>query len=383
MRDLHEKHLMTGDFVVIHGDVVTNYPIEKAIKVHKARRLKDKNAIMTMVLRQIGISQRTKSAPNSPIFVIDPTTDRCLGYDEITPRPRGKSGSAARESSQFLELDANLLDEFPELDICNDLYDCGIDVCTPEVLGLWADSFDYQTPRTQLLCGVLKDYELNGKTIHTHVIKDNYAARAHNVKAYDAVSKDIISRWTYPFCPDMNLGEDPSRYAFKRRQVYLAQDVNVSRLAVVSRDSVIGPKTAVGDETAISDSVIGKNCRIGKNVVLENAYLWDGVVVGDNTEIKHAIVANGAVIGAGCHLEPGCLVSYGVKISDGITVPAGLRITKAVRDPAVPTDTKLVGPEGEGYEYVPEDDVEETEDPSTASLSELSRSRMLLMPGED
>lgn len=361
---------MAGDFIIVHGDVVSNYPIEEALKAHKARRVKDKNATMTMVLREIGPQHRTKSSPNSPAFVIDPLKDRCLHYEEISRRPRANSNnSSSRASSSFLSIDPEFTD-YAELDIRNDLYDCGIDICTPEVLGLWADSFDYQTPRTQFLHGVLKDYELNGVTIHTHITRDYYAARVHNLKAYDAVSKDIITRWTYPFCPDMNLGEGEC-YTFKRRQIYLDQDVNVSRLATICQDTVAGVQSSIGDNTVISDSVVGNNCHIGDNVILENAYIWDGVIVGEDTEIKNAVVADGAVIGSQCRLEPGSLVSYGVKVADGVTIPKGLRVTKEFPQASVPPNVKVVGAGGEGHEFIPEEEEDEgNEDPVLSSLSE-------------
>ncbi|KAL1956190.1 hypothetical protein VTO42DRAFT_7537 [Malbranchea cinnamomea] len=369
MRDLHGKHLMTGDFVVINGDVVSDYPIQEAIEIHKARRAKNKNAIMTMVLREIGANRRAKPSPITPVFVIDPSNDRCLHYEEINRRPRANSESSTRDHSTFLSIEPDLLSQFPELDIRNDLYDCGIDICTPEVLGLWADSFDYQTPRKHFLYGVLKDYELNGVTIHTHIIKDHYAARAHNIKAYDAVSKDIISRVAYPFCPDTNPG-GRDRYTFKRTQGYRELHVAVSRQATIRSDSVVGYGSAVGDKSVVSTSVIGKNCRIGKNVILENAYIWDNVVIGDDTEIRHAIIADGVVIGTGCKVKPGSVISYGVKIADKMTVPEGSRITRLSRDAEVQTNPELVGVGGEGHEYVPdaEDEDGNTEDPVLSTL---------------
>lgn len=376
MRDLHGKHLMNGDFVVINGDVVSDFPIREAIEAHKARRAKNKNAIMTMVVREIGVTHRTKSSPTTPVYVVDPSNDRCLHYEEIRRRPRAGSSSAAHHENSFLSLESELINECDELDIRNDLYDCGIDICTPEVLGLWADSFDYQTARKDFLHGVLKDYELNGSTIHTHVIKDYYAARAHNLKAYDAVSKDIISRSAYPFCPDTSAA-GIERYTFKKRRGYreVTSDYTVSRDAIIRSNSVVGYDCVVGDGTVVSNSVIGKQSRVGNNVLLDNAYIWGNVVIGDDAEIRHAVIADGAVIGRGCRIEPGTVISYGVKIADGTTVFEGSRLTTLSRGAKVPTDTELVGADGEGHKYVPdEDDEEDEEEPEDPVLSSLRKS---------
>ncbi|KAG9831650.1 nucleotide-diphospho-sugar transferase, partial [Aureobasidium melanogenum] len=54
MRDLDARAVLAGDFLIVYGDVVSNLPIEAAIAAHRQRRTKDKNAIMTMVLREAG-----------------------------------------------------------------------------------------------------------------------------------------------------------------------------------------------------------------------------------------------------------------------------------------------------------------------------------------
>ena len=42
-----------------------------------------------------------------------------------------------------------------------------------------------------------------GYKIFTHEIHSEYAARIDNFRSYDAVSKDILQRWTYPLVPDI------------------------------------------------------------------------------------------------------------------------------------------------------------------------------------
>lgn len=369
MRDLDGKHLITGDFIVVSGDVISNLPIEGALAKHRARREADKNAIMTMVLREAGRNHRTKSSSVSPVFVIDPTKDRCLHYEEIDHH--------SEDHPSRLNIDAEILLSHAELDIRQDLIDCSIDICTPDVLSLWSDSFDYQSPRKHYLYGVLKDYELNGKTIHTHIIKEDYAARVRNLKAYDAVSKDIISRWTYPLCPDTNLLPGHT-YDLRKGSLYQEQGVTLARSCVIGRRTVIGRGTSIGDRTTVRSTVLGRNCKIGRNVKLEGAYLWDGVVIGDNTEIQGAIIADGVVVGRNCSIAQGVLLSYGVKISDDIIIESGKRITKSRRDGTVATsDPKVVGPDGEGYEFVAGLDEDEDEDDVSVASSGL----VYRMPG--
>ncbi|OJD11374.1 hypothetical protein AJ78_07844 [Emergomyces pasteurianus Ep9510] len=371
MRDLHAKHLITGDFIAVSGDVVSNYPIEEALETHRARRQTDKNAIMTMILRETNISHPSNPS-TAPVFFIDPTKDRCLHYEEIETRQRRSSHSSSHSpSSNFLSVDPDLLKEFAEIDIRSDLVDPYIDICTPEVLGLWSDSFDYQTPRKQFLYGVLKDYELNGKTIHTHIIKDHYAARVRNLKTYDSVTRDTVSRYTYPLCPETNLVPDHT-YSLKRGNIYQEQGVMYAKSCVIGGKTVIGQGTTLGDCTTVKNTIIGRRCRIGKNVVLDGAYLWDDVVVGDGAEIRHAIVANEAVVGATCRIENGALLSYGVEIASGTTVREGMKITRAQReDGPVRSDPDVVGKGGIGYEFSRQEDEDDESDVESVASSGL------------
>ncbi|KKY28328.1 putative translation initiation factor eif-2b epsilon [Diplodia seriata] len=268
----------------------------------------------------------------------------------------------SRAQKHFVSIAPDLLAENTELEVRTDLIDCGIDICTPDVLALWSDNFDFQAPRRGFLHSVLKDYELHGKTIHTHIVDDHYAARVRNLHAYDSVSQDVISRWAYPLCPDSNLLRGQT-YRFQKGNIYKEDGVILARSCVINRGTVIGKDSSIGDGSVVSNSIIGRMCYIGRNVIIEGAYIWDNAVIGDNTVIKKAVVGNEASIGKRCMIEPGALISYGVRIADGVTVDGSSRITRAKRkreegedvERAAP-DFKVVGEKGDGVEYVDPDD---------------------------
>lgn len=318
MRDLDKRALMTGDFLLVSGDVVSNISIGSVLAKHRARREKNRNAIMTMVLREAGSEHRTKSTGLRPVFVIDPEADRCIHYEEINHREK---------NGRYVRLTPEMLTAHSQLDIRKDLIDCYVDICTPEVLSLWSDNFDYQSVRHGFLSEVLKDYELNGKTIHTYIVADQYAARVQSLRAYDAVTKDVMSRWTYPLCPDSNLVPGQS-YRFCKGKIYLEQGVKLASTSTVKSRCVIGEETSVGEKSIVSDSVLGRRCQIGKDVVIESSYIWDDVVVGDGSSIRQAIVAGGVEIGRNCVIERGALISFGVRLVEGTTISANSKITR-------------------------------------------------------
>ncbi|KAF2735394.1 translation initiation factor-like protein eif-2b epsilon subunit [Polyplosphaeria fusca] len=356
MRDLDTRALLVGDFLIVYGDVVSNLPLESALNAHRARRQKDKNAIMTMVLREAGTRHRTKAQSTNPVFVVDPTKDRCLHFEQMPNK----------EQTHFLSLDPTLLSDHQELEIRQDLIDCGIDICTPDVLALWSDNFDFQAPRKGFLHSVLKDYELNGKTIHTHIVNDHYAARVRNLHTYDSVSQDIVARWAYPLCPDSNLLRGQS-FRLQKGNIYKEDGVVLARDCIIRSKTVIGRGTSVGDGTVISNSIIGRHCHIGRDVTIDGAYIWDHASIGDGCKVEKAIIASEASISRRCRIEAGALISYGVHVSEGQTISGENRITRAKRKrehgedlPRGEPDPSIVGKGGDGFEYY--DSNEEDED---------------------
>uniref|UniRef100_A0A2D3V2H9 Mannose-1-phosphate guanyltransferase n=1 Tax=Ramularia collo-cygni TaxID=112498 RepID=A0A2D3V2H9_9PEZI len=355
MRDMMAKEYIVGDFICVYGDVVANISLETALAAHRARVAKDKKCIMTMVLREAGQLHRTKSSHTQSIFVIDEVKDRCVHYEQVRPG-----------QTVALEIPPEALKEHIELDVRGDLIDCGIDICTPEVLAQYTDNFDWQLPRRGFLYGVLKDYETFQLTVHTHIVTEGYAARVKNLQAYDAISKDVISRWTYPLCPDMNLLADQS-FQLRKRNVYREDHVKLARSSIVDRNAVIGKDTTIGELATITDSVIGRRCVIGNRVKIDGAYIWDDTHVGDDSIIETAIIADKVSIGKNCKIERGALISYGVKFADNIIVPGNRRISKLKRKRGyeadeviqVPADPKIVGEGGSGYAMEPDEDEED------------------------
>ena len=357
MRDLDSRSLLVGDFLMVYGDLASNIPLESALAAHRARRAKDKNAIMTMVLRAAGPSHRTKAHGASPVFVIDPTKDRCLHFEQMPNK----------DQNHFLSVDATLISGHQELEIRQDLIDPGIDICTPDVLALWSDNFDFQAPRKGFLHSVLKDYELNGKTIHTHIIEDHYAARVRNLRSYDSISKDIISRWAYPLCPDSNLLRGQS-YRLQKGNIYKEDGVILARDCIINSKTVIGRGTSVGEGSVISNSIIGRDCYIGKGVTIDGAYIWNHVSIGDGSTVTRAIIASEASLGKKCTVEPGALISFRVSIKDGVVVRGESRITRVRRKPGQSeevvedkADAAIVGEGGSGFQFQDSDEEDEDE----------------------
>ena len=60
MRQLDGHQIITSDFVLVTGDLVSNIRIDEVIREHKERRKLSKEVIMTMVVKEAGPGHRTR-----------------------------------------------------------------------------------------------------------------------------------------------------------------------------------------------------------------------------------------------------------------------------------------------------------------------------------
>jgi len=370
MRDLDNRGLITGDFLLVSGDVVTNIDFSKALQAHKQRKAQDKDQIVTMILNQASSLHRTRSPVDPAAFVLDKKTNRCLYYQGI-PSVDGEKTSINIDP----ELLENVEDEFV---IRNDLIDCHVDICSPHVPQIFQENFDYQYLRDDFLKGVLTS-DLLRKTIYAYICDDSseYAARVESWATYDAISQDILARWCYPVTPDSNF-TGKTTYSYETNHIYKEDKVILAQSCKIHTCSLIGSETEIGEGTSVEKSVIGRNCRIGNNVIINNSYIWDNTIIEDNSVVSHALIASNAKIGKNVTLNPGVVVGFNVVIGDEVTVPHTTRLVdkpiyqhdsfdnsfsdgedeQRTKVKIVGNNSELVGENGVGLLYVSDDDVD-------------------------
>lgn len=375
MRDVDNRGLVSGDFLLVSGDVVTNIDFDRAMAAHRRRKALDKNHIATMILTLSLQQHRARSQIDPATFILDKTNDRCLYYQR-TPPPDS--------TATLIQIDPELLDEVQgEISIRNDLIDCCVDICSPHVPQIFQENFDYQHLRSDFVRGVLTS-DLLKKTIYTYILDDlaEYAARVESWSTYDAISQDMLSRWCYPLVPDANLHENT--FSYEPGHIYQEKQVVLAQSCRIGPRTAIGHLTRVGDESSVSLLVVGRNCVIGKNVLITNSYVWDNCVIEDNATLSGCIVASGVKIGKGAHIPSNCVISFDVVIGADVTLPRQSRVCKpgssAIRNLerdfsdgeeseshqpcAAEPELALVGPDGNGCLYVSENERDEDDNES-------------------
>ncbi|CCE62374.1 hypothetical protein TPHA_0C02200 [Tetrapisispora phaffii CBS 4417] len=383
MRDIDNRGVINGDFVLISGDVISNVQFDKMLDFHKKTHAKDKDHILTMCLSKAIQHYKTRSIEPAT-FILDKSNSRCIYYENID-KPHSKIKSA-------LSIDPELLEDVKEFSLRNDLIDCRIDICSAQVPPLFQDNFDYQTLREDFVKGVVSS-DLLKKGVYAY-ITDEYGSRVDSWQAYDEISQDFLGRWVYPVVLEANPLEE-NTYSYESPHIYKEKDVVLAESCKIGKCTAIGSGTKIGEGTFIQDCVIGKNCSIGKNIKISNSYIWDNTVIGDHSVITHSIVASDVELGSKVILNDGCVIGFDVKIDSGMILPQGSRISSSPIETDVPSvfeeslsadsnssgeekasfavnkknrdiiAIELVGPNGIGYVY--ESDYSDDDDDSSIS----------------
>ncbi|KAI9316229.1 nucleotide-diphospho-sugar transferase [Dichotomocladium elegans] len=315
LRELDSRQLITTDFLLTFGDLVSNIKLDKILEAHRARRKTDKNSIMTMVLKEATRTHSSRPKDESSVFVLDPNNNQCLFYEAVEEFPRQGP----------IEISPELLENHTQFELRNDLVDPFLDICSVEVPALFTENFDWQRLRRDFVHGVLTS-DILGKTIYTEIVSEPYIARIQNEQLYETVSNHMLNRWTFPIVPETNLNHLDD-YQYIRGNIYKASDVILSRSCIIDENVQIGSGTVIGENTRIGNTIIGRNCNIGDNVILENAYVWDNVTISANSVVSQSILANNVTLMDNTTVNNGCIISVGVTIGPDETIPKYSRLS--------------------------------------------------------
>mmetsp|Transcript_40646 Transcript_40646/g.84605 ORF Transcript_40646/g.84605 Transcript_40646/m.84605 type:complete len:764 (-) Transcript_40646:946-3237(-) len=334
LRELDRRDLVKSDpFVLLFGDVVTNVSLTEAIQAHKARHKKDRSNMMTLLFKEVGASDLTPSSlshssirTNSEDLVVglNPSQEnRILVY----------SNAGANKS---VSVPCSFFASHSQIDLRYDLLDCGIDICSPDVLARFTDEFDYREIRRKFVANSVAEEEegLQNK-IYAHMLQPSeYAARIHDFSTYVNISRDLLKRWCYPVVPDNLPGsyKKQYRYELQRHYMYVEKKFGKSqihRTSLVKGAGMIGGSCVVGKDCRIEQTVMGHKCRIGDGVTLKACHVWDNVEIGDGASVSQAILADGCIIKSGATVNRGCIIGSGCIVGAGVVLPEFTRITLA------------------------------------------------------
>ncbi|MDR1522982.1 MAG: mannose-1-phosphate guanyltransferase [Endomicrobium sp.] len=260
-------------FLVISGDVLTDFDLKKAVDFHKSKK-----ALATMVLTRV----------SNP-----------LQFGVVITAKDGKI-------ERFLEK--------PSWgEVFSDTINTGIYILEPEVFDYVPKdiSFDFSKDLFPML---LKE----NKTLYGY-IADGYWKDIGNHDEYRFVHYDILDG-------KVKIDISGKKIKVAQKEIVVGKNVSLGKNIKVEGQVILGDNVSIADDTFLSRSVIGDNVKIGQGSEVLGSVLWTGVTVGQESRIKENVIGTSTRIGDRAVVQVGTIVSDECVIGDDAVVRTNLRI---------------------------------------------------------
>ncbi|XP_023012406.2 eukaryotic translation initiation factor 2B subunit epsilon isoform X1 [Leptinotarsa decemlineata] len=277
LRDLDAKGLLRGDFVLIEPGTISNVQLLPLLKRHSETTKNDKYAAMTLVLQEAGVGYIGRCPEEEMLVLVDPDK-RILFHKKL-----GK----IREKNIKFPLDI-LLDN-PCLSLHYNMKDTHIAICSPSVLPLFSDNFDFQS-KDDLIKGLLMNEEILEGTVYINVLKGSQCGGAvTNWRMYQALSHELKNNWMYPLCPPRKKNRT------LKNDVIIGQDTTIHESANLQR-TVLGDNIKVGPNVTIKDSFILSNTKLEGNVTISHSLIGPWCTIKSKSKVTGSILGEGSVV---------------------------------------------------------------------------------------
>lgn len=284
-----QKHL-TDSFIVISGDVLTDFDLTKAVEFHKKKK-----ADATMVLTRV---------PNP------------LQYGVVIYDADGKI-------ERFLEK--------PSWgEVFSDTINTGIYILEPSVFEFIPQDkpFDFSKDLFPLL---LRE----NKSLYGYVA-EGYWKDVGNHEEYRLAHYDILDE-------KLKINIEGRKVKVGGKEILAGEGTKIEDGVEVDGLVIVGKNTHIAKGTKISRSVIGAGVKIGPRSEIIGSVIWDGAELGSEVRLKEAVVGRKTRIGDKVVVQVGTIISDECNIGAGAIIRTNLRIWphKTVEEGAI-LSTSLV-----------------------------------------
>jgi translation initiation factor eIF-2B subunit epsilon len=340
LREMDKRNVIQSEpFILLYGSCITNLDLSDSIQQHKSRRAADSSAIVTMLLKQVGSTNTTHYSKLRASF-----DDLVIGLEASASNTNFTTKRVLLYDNNFQNRSVKFPCSFmnshcTEVQIYTDLYDIGIDLCSPDMLARFSDEFDYRHIRNEFVANSVAEEEegLQNKIYAYVTSTSSYAARVHDFRTYHTVARDVLRRYVYPTVPD-NMAirssqkekEKTYRYSMQNQYMYLesaTSSVRIGRTSTVRGPGLIGSHCTIGEHSTIRASVLCNQCSVSDHCTIVDSHIWDNVSIESNVSIRQSIVASHVVIKSGAVIPRGCIIGAGCVIGRNVRLDEFTRLT--------------------------------------------------------
>ncbi|MDQ4064479.1 MAG: sugar phosphate nucleotidyltransferase, partial [Actinomycetota bacterium] len=265
------QDLLSGTFLVISGDALTDIDLEEVIAFHRA-----KGAAATIVLKHM-------TDPLEFGIVLTDEDDRIQRFLE---KPSWGQ-------------------------VFSDTINTGIYVLEPEIFDLIPPDqpFDFSSELFPMMLD--KGLPLFG------FVTDAYWTDVGTTDAFLQAGYDVLTRKVAVPIDGFEL----------RPSVWVGEDVEIHPTARLEGPLLIGDNTNIGAGAQIGPyTVVGTNAIVGDDATVMGSVVMDRAHVGPFARVSSGIIARGASLGRGATLEEGAVLGDEVRVGAGALVKSRVRI---------------------------------------------------------
>ncbi|NTV45081.1 MAG: NTP transferase domain-containing protein [Chlorobiales bacterium] len=276
-------------FIVISGDVLTDFDLSKAVEYHVKR-----GAMATMVLTHV----------KNPLQFGVVITDKEGRVSRFLEKPSWGEVFSDTINTGIYILEREVMDLIPyheEYDFAKDLF--------PKMLKENLPLYGYIADGYWRDIGTLNEYQ------EAHIDCLNGKVKLDFTHGYDEVADGVFAHPSAKI--DLNEVKCSGR-------VFIGKGAKIGK-GVILKDSVIGDGTTIGNGAKLNKTVIWQNTKIGKDSDIYLSVITDNVEVGDGCRIEEqTFIADRCQIGQGASIRPG------VKIWPEKEIESGSIVTKSL-----------------------------------------------------
>jgi mannose-1-phosphate guanylyltransferase/phosphomannomutase len=270
-------------FVVISGDVLTDFDLTAAIKFHE-----DNKAKATMILTRV----------ENPLAFGVVITDKAGRIERFLEKPTWGEVFSDTVNTGIYILDADVLDLIPE-----------------------KTEFDFSKDLFPLM--------LREKLPLYGYIAQGYWKDIGNLDQYRWSHQDV-------FAGKVEVKIPGSRLNKIGKEIWAGEGTTIDATAQLNGAVVLGRNCHIGKNVKISNSVLGDDCHVDEDAVLTNVILWRNVAVGVGVQAQECVIASGTDIQEKASIFEGVIISDNCTIGQESVVKAGVKVwpNKVVEDGA-------------------------------------------------
>ena len=289
---LAQEHIGYDNFIIISGDLVTDFDFQKIFDYHAEKKSK-----LTITLTSV---------------------DNPLEFGVVIANEKGKI-------EKFLEK--------PSWgEVFSDTINTGIYVIEPEILNYIPKNENFDFAKDLFPSLMREGIDL------TAGYAEGYWRDVGNPESYRDVYDDILTE-------KIKLKIDGHKTQFPDGVLYSEETYTFDKSIEFVGTVVLGKNVTLKNGVKLNNVVIGDNVIIGKDSKIRNTVIWNDVNIGRNAMLDGCVICNNNEIGknvtakAGMILAEGCEMGQLVKVEQDITIWPN----KVIEDAAIVSHSLILG----------------------------------------